>query len=993
MNKNIRGILLALNFREPPKNKTSIKDSTNPLSQCIPHFLNLLLFVIFGSLLIFSPAIAQTDASEIFEDNPDHLTQPVSIDAPVIVFPEAAAEPGISLMRSIDIGTRAVTNPGDVDVDKVAEPVEGMVNTWDITLSIQAKDEIRTSDTVLVIDTSGSMGDEGRMAAAKTAATSFIDQLLIDGNTTNRIALVTFAGSVSTYQNGAFIDSTGRGGLITRINNLVANGGTFTQAGMYQARILLENSSADFKQIVFLSDGEPTYGYYVRSPYKDNNANLVRGNVTWWGSTVEVWMTSPNTPEAEFDYEETVGTGSSMYQRYYDTNGNTNDRYYNMGNHAIAEAGFAKADGYTVYTIALQAGTTGTSVLNSMASPGKSYTATPGNLLEIYNQIAGDIVAAARYASVADPMGTGFTVYDTATQLTPSQGTATFDPETKTISWDVGTLNQPCPAPNTDPTLRCASLTYRIEIDNSVLSVTPPPESGLYSTNGEASFTYTDIEGDEQKIFFPNPSVNPVLYVIEKKLTDYAGNVIASDPFDRTFTFEVTADPAVTGFPKILSLKAGEKIVLTNLRFQSNYAITETGVGGYADAALSDYVTTIQGETPYYIKNDETPDMNVAFTNQEKPLGVLNIVKRYYDLNGTEIEEAAFNFNVTCPDFTDDICPAEAGITNPITVNSGITNAIAIQNLPYLRYQVSEEVPTGMSASANPAPGIVTLTVADREQTVTYSNNENTSIGSGRFYKAWIGGPTDPHPDICFRAMQRDYDSTDDFTPTGYVYKIDYDQTPVVNDGKSYYTFYWPNVPLSYMGPDNTIIDYEYMVEEGTCDCDQEGVCSNFLPFENNAPENYTSTWKNEQNDGNLWNTPEYDVTMVNTYTIPTNGVYSAEKIWVNGPEPKPSLWFQLYRQTAAMTAAEAVPGLAPVQLDGNTDATCTELPCGYEDAAWQASWRGLEETDINGNAYTYSFQEGFLENGTFAPGAVPGYAQLYDDAAETPNVPIPTRA
>lgn len=37
-------------------------------------------------------------------------------------------------------------NPGDVMLFKEAEPVEGMVNVWDITLRIEGKDTLLTSN-------------------------------------------------------------------------------------------------------------------------------------------------------------------------------------------------------------------------------------------------------------------------------------------------------------------------------------------------------------------------------------------------------------------------------------------------------------------------------------------------------------------------------------------------------------------------------------------------------------------------------------------------------------------------------------------------------------------------------------------------------------------------------------------------------------------------------------------------------------------------------
>lgn len=90
---------------------------------------------------------------------------------------------------------------GEVTVNKTAAPVEGMVNTWDITLTVTAKDPTpappNAQDVVLVIDNSNSMYDSNwfshsRMYYAKAAAKKFIDSLLPTGSG-NRVAIVYLA--------------------------------------------------------------------------------------------------------------------------------------------------------------------------------------------------------------------------------------------------------------------------------------------------------------------------------------------------------------------------------------------------------------------------------------------------------------------------------------------------------------------------------------------------------------------------------------------------------------------------------------------------------------------------------------------------------------------------------------------------------------------------------------------------------------------------------
>lgn len=534
-------------------------------------------------------------------DNPDHLPGPIYIDAPQIVQSMA----GRFQLLANNMGLFADDlAPGEVRLNKTATPVPGMVNTWNIELEITARNTEETSDIVLVIDTSGSMRDNGRMDAAKVAARNFVNTLLADGNTTTRIALVPYASSV-----GDIVDFTSnRQTLLNAINGLSANGGTFTQDGLHQADVYLDGSNADHKNIVLLSDGVPTYSYELNEPrlYSLNN---------WEGRRYE---TIADIPSGAFNYGAAAGNGTSLRTQfdrewvwsplgynYYD---------YNHGNSAIAEAGFAKTKGRTVYTVALEAGQQGETILNQTASPGKSFKATPSDLNAIFQTIAGDISSAARNATVTDPMGTGFVVPEgQVSNIEKSRGTATYNAATKIIDWQVGTVQ----SPTDNPLVKREWLRYTVEIDDAILDV-PVPEDGLYATNGDTPISYTDINGVPQTKYFTSPKVDPILLIVEKVLKNDKGEVITED--GRVFDVKITSN---NGYDQTYKVSAGQRKVMTNLRREDTYTVAETNVSGPSN--VEDYETTINiydEDTNTFVINQGDPDTTVRVTNQEKSLDV-----------------------------------------------------------------------------------------------------------------------------------------------------------------------------------------------------------------------------------------------------------------------------------------------------------------------------------------------------------------------------------
>lgn len=428
---------------------------------------------------------------------------------------------------------------GSIKLDKDAAAVAGKENLWEVTLGIQGKNFETTSDVVLVIDCSGSMKGD-KLANTRIAAKAFGQKLLTEGSST-RIAIVTFADTAAAHNNGHFYDATELAAFETAVDKATdANGGTNQQAGLHVAQQLLNTSSAGLKNIVILSDGEATYSY----PFFGGNATIdcsIQFLGHWFSGNPKVtsWPTVA-TP----DYSTVIGTGNSfdldegniiwnctcehdettqeLYGAfYYDASGNlvcsNGSMESNNGVATIWEANQAKAAGTTIYSVALQAGTNGENTLKACATDAtKDYYAIASadnveeKLTTAFQTIAGSIAIAARQGVVNDPMGehvklnfrgaapvitTDKKVYDECkADIYISQGTATYNAETRAISWTVGSVRG-----GDNPIMK-----YKVGIRDGY----NPSTNEVLNTNGRTTFSYKNYLGEDTVGDFPIPKVH-----------------------------------------------------------------------------------------------------------------------------------------------------------------------------------------------------------------------------------------------------------------------------------------------------------------------------------------------------------------------------------------------------------------------------------------------------------------------------------------------------
>ena len=419
---------------------------------------------------------------------------------------------------------------GSIKLNKTATKIDGSNDEWRIDLSIDGKDYKTTTDIVLVIDISNSMSysmsgngmaikGRQRLDYTKIAAKSFVSDIIgRNTNGENRIAIVSF----KSYARKVLDFSTDKDELYSGIDRLTVpydnSGGTNMQAGLNEAKKLLDKSQAQNKTIVILGDGAPTHCYKIEtiSGVTVEHTNGYKHNLSYDIDNVQM----------TFD-ENSISWGMDI--ECPKCKEDLNREYVNIESTALPteyEAKAIKTDGVNIYSVALGADSTGVKTLKNISNTGGGAffteippTTTESTVQQVLNStfesIAASISAAAKDGYVIDPMGEMFDLVSDASEIKTSQGSIEISEDKRQIKWNVGTVKEGT----------TAHLSYIVRIKATA-------ESGqAYPTNKETVFYYKNYLGKDSTKNFPIPmaSISYGFIDVVCYLSDNSGNPLGSD--------------------------------------------------------------------------------------------------------------------------------------------------------------------------------------------------------------------------------------------------------------------------------------------------------------------------------------------------------------------------------------------------------------------------------------------------------------------------------
>ena len=631
-----------------------------------------------------------------------------------------------------------------ITLSKKATPLGD--NTYRIDLEVKTTQTTTTTPpgaaaTVLVLDTSGSMDycaecgqknyhasgcehyqepdwdnwfpdnsvktEETRLAAAKTAATNFLDSYKGDTAGVGRyVSLVSFAGSASVKCDWQDVSTTaGYNAVVRAIRSLSANGGTNLDAGLKNAanqftKSAVSGISKDSRNVIALTDGAPT-----KSASHGNGTN---------GS----WAINNETANTA----ATLRTAASVYTVCFGAAGQ--DTY----------PGGSTVDVFLEKNIATPA----------TADTKYAYNAADSSELNAaFKAITTSITTGISSGTVTDPMGPNISVKEKPEAFRTEDG--------KAYTWELANGVKSTDGSKTTYTYQ---LSYTVKLDTSGENF---KEGEYYPTNAKTTFT-----SGNKTFEFPVPGVKGTIPSYQVKY-EYKGDVptgaLAQLPADEThkmhtdvtvaaepkldgyvFSGWTTTDAAVSSDGKFKM--PGQNVTLTgswtlrsNLSYTVNYywngttdkvAPSKTVGGQTFNAAVTESPIDVAGYTP------------VSTDSENLTIGTgKNVINFYYYQNvtltansGTAVydgEEHSVSGFTSAPDGAD---------FSAVTVGAKGTN-VGTYPAQFPEGTVGTVDATEKYIVAEAKDGLLTImpigsivvTITGNTETVTYDGDEHTATG------------------------------------------------------------------------------------------------------------------------------------------------------------------------------------------------------------------------------------------------------------------------
>jgi hypothetical protein len=507
---------------------------------------------------------------------------------------------------------------GAVSVEKNISET-GTENVFDINLIVKTQKQFTSSEVkgdaavVLVMDVSNSMkdplGKTTRMATAKAAAVTFVNNYITDASTARRmISIVEFGSNAKTVL-GWTNAVTNTANVTNAINNDVSigftdsripggshsdDGGTNIEGGLTLAYNLLGQTGENQPlngigalYVVLLSDGCPTY--HISSSADRSSLEFISGSRG--GGNYAIYDEDVEPAE---DVAEDIRTIAMLYSIAFASG---SDRCYEVDDSVWVPGHWENGRWHWGHWEWNRTEVTIEQWLTSISNG--YYSANDADELGIaFGKINTNIQHSTNAGTVTDPMGSNI-VFDidyfdgnSAFSTTDNTACIYFDTVTNQLTWNVS-KSTPTTKTEGEITYYTYSLTYRIELDTVSIKNAAVngdvDEDAYYLTNGRTTLTYTKTDGQDTvsaTIDFRVPTVRAYFGSLNfAKVASYGNKVglsgavftLASDDS----TLAMTATSQADGSVSFTDIPAGF------------YMLTETTAPAGHDLNDDEYLVTV----------------------------------------------------------------------------------------------------------------------------------------------------------------------------------------------------------------------------------------------------------------------------------------------------------------------------------------------------------------------------------------------------------------